>query len=142
MLTIYNKKDGKAKTLDPVDAREHVNTGNWTYNEEGGNEDQSPEASKADLDQLRGEIYKTREDLQVSEEARLKALKDLGDIESEFEKSESEVSRSRNTIVRLEKVLAETQDELETVKTELEAAKAKLVAKPKTLTTPTPAPAK
>lgn len=109
MITIYNKKDGKAKTLDPVDAREHVNTGNWTYNEEGGDEDQSIEASMADLEQLRGEIYKTREDLQISEEARLKALKQLGDVEAEFEKSESELSRSRNTIVRLEKALAEAQ---------------------------------
>lgn len=124
MITIYNKKDGKAKTLDPVDAREHVNNGNWTYNEEGGNEDQSIEASMADLEQLRGEIYKTREDLQISEEARLKALKNLGDIEAEFEKSESELSRSRSTIVRLEKALAEAQGKASKSKSGKDSTKA------------------
>lgn len=122
MITIYNKKDGKAKTLDPVDAREHVNTGNWTYNEEDG-EDQSIEASMADLEQLRGEIYKTREDLQTSEEARLKALKNLGEVEAEFEKSESELSRSRNTIVRLEKALAEAQGKTNKSKTGKDSTK-------------------
>lgn len=141
MITIYNKKDGKQKTVDPVDAREHVNTGNWTYNDDASDEEQSIAASQADLEQLRGEIHRTREDLQISEEQRLKALKDLGDVEGEFEKSESELSRSRTTIVRLEKALADCQDELTEVKEELEEAKAKLAAKPKAPIT-TPAPAK
>lgn len=106
MLIIYNKKTGKEKTLDPVDAREHVNTGNWSYHEDE-NLDQSDEASAADVAQLRDEMFKLRAGLEASEEARKKAVKDLGDVESEFEKSESELSRARNTIVRLEKELAE-----------------------------------
>lgn len=112
MITIFNKKDGKAKTLDPVDAREHVNAGNWEYGQLNEINGQNIEASQADLEQLRGEMGKTREDLQLSEDARLKALKDLGEVEAEFEKSESELSRSRNTIVRLEKSLAEAEEKL------------------------------
>lgn len=138
MITIYNKKDGKAKTLDPVDAREHVNTGNWSYNEEGSEENQGAEASMADLEQLRGVMFKIREDLQISEEARLKALKELGDIEAEFEKSESELSRSRNTIVRLEKAASDSQGEIAKLEEELAEVKAKLAAKPKAPVTTVP----
>lgn len=120
MITIFNKADGTPKILDSVDAREHVNSGRWSYNADGVEIQADQEAqnfTEADFTNLREEVLTSRRDVEMAE---TKAKYDA----EKFEASQADLAAANAKLV-------EADEKIAILEKELAAAKAKAAKTPK-----------